>query len=337
MEETQKPERKKVILSGIQPTGVFTLGNYIGAIRNWEHMQEEFQCAYFIADLHALTVRQEPAALRKQTLEAFALMLACGIDPEKSLVFVQSHVPTHSELSWILSCYTQFGELSRMTQFKDKSAKHADNVNAGLFSYPVLMAADILLYQPDFVPVGADQKQHLELTRDIAIRFNNLYGNVFNVPEAYIPKTGARVMSLQDPTKKMSKSDTNVNAFVSILDEPSMIVKKFKRAVTDSEAEICYREGKDGINNLMSIYSAITGLSYEQIERDFAGKGYGDFKAAVGEAVAEQLRPIRESFARLMQDKAYLEATYRKGAETAQAISQRTLAKVQKKVGLLGK
>lgn len=275
--------------------------------------------------------------LKKQTLDAFALLLACGIDPEKSLVFIQSHVPTHAELSWILSCYTQFGELSRMTQFKDKSAKNADNVNAGLFTYPALMAADILLYQPDFVPVGADQKQHLEITRDIAIRFNNLYGNVFNIPEAYIPKTGARVMSLQDPFKKMSKSDTNANASVFILDDPNVIVKKFKRAVTDSEAEVCYREGKDGINNLMSIYSAVTGLSNEQIANDFAGKGYGDFKTAVGEAVAEELRPIRENFARFIQDKAYLEATYRKGAEKAAAISSRTLQKVQKKVGLLGK
>jgi len=335
--ENIQAERKKVMLSGIQPTGVFTLGNYIGAVRNWGKTQEEYQCAYFIADLHALTVRQDPKMLKKQTLDAFALLLACGIDPDKSLVFIQSHVPTHAELSWILSCFTQFGELSRMTQFKDKSAKNADNVNAGLFTYPALMAADILLYQPDFVPVGADQKQHLEITRDIAIRFNNLYGNVFNVPEAYIPKTGARVMSLQDPTKKMSKSDTNANASVFILDEPNVIVKKFKRAVTDSEAEICYREGKDGINNLMSIYSAITGLSNEQITDDFAGKGYGDFKTAVGEAVAEELRPIRENFARLTQDKAYLEETYRKGAEKAAAISARTLQKVQKKVGLLGK
>lgn len=337
MEDTQKPERKKRILSGIQPTGVFTLGNYIGAVRNWGKMQQDFESAFFIADLHALTVRQEPAALRKQTLEAFALLLACGVDPQKSLVFIQSHVPTHSELSWILSCYTQFGELSRMTQFKDKSAKHADNVNAGLFTYPDLMAADILLYQPDFVPVGADQKQHLEITRDVAVRFNNLYGNVFTVPEAYIPKTGARIMSLQEPTKKMSKSDTNVNGFVSILDDPGVIVKKFKRAVTDSEAVVCHREGKDGINNLMTIYAAVTGLSFEQIEQDFGGKGYGDFKAAVGEAVAEEFRPIREKFARLMQDKAYLETVYRKGAETAAAVSSRTLTKVQKKIGLLAK
>ena len=337
MEETAKTERKKVILSGIQPTGVFTLGNYIGAIRNWDKMQEDYQCAYFIADLHALTVRQEPATLRRQTLEAFALLLACGIDPQKSLVFIQSHVHTHSELAWILSCYTQFGELSRMTQFKDKSARHADNVNAGLFLYPTLMAADILLYQPDFVPVGIDQKQHLEIARDIASRFNSIYGNVFRIPDAYIPKTGAKVMSLQEPTKKMSKSDTNINAFISILDSPEVIIKKFKRAVTDSEAEVCYRDGKDGINNLMSIYSVITGQSYQQITDEFAGKGYGDFKTAVGEAVAEQLRPIREGFARFMQEKAYLEEVYKKGAETALTISGRTLAKVQKKIGLYAK
>ena len=270
-------------------------------------------------------------------MEAFALLLACGIDPEKSLVFVQSHVPGHAEMGWILDCYAQFGELSRMTQFKDKSARHADNVNAGLFTYPVLMAGDILLYQPDFVPVGADQKQHLEFTRDIATRFNNMYGNVFRIPEPYIPKTGARVMSLQDPLKKMSKSDENVNGFVSILDDPAVIVNKFKRAVTDSEREVVYREGKDGINNLMTIYSVITGQSFEQIEKDFEGKGYGDFKLAVGEAVAEQLRPIREEFARISKDKAYLEENYRKGAEKATAISERTLSKVKKKVGLLAR
>lgn len=337
MEETVKKERKKVILSGIQPTGTFTLGNYIGAIRNWDKMQEEYNCAYFIADLHSLTVRQDPAALRKQTMEAFALLLACGIDPQKSLVFVQSHVPSHAEIAWILSCYAQFGELSRMTQFKDKSSKHADNVNAGLFTYPVLMAGDILLYQPDFVPVGADQKQHLEFTRDIVTRFNNAYGNVFRMPEAYIPKAGARVMSLQDPLKKMSKSDENINGFISILDDPAVIVNKFKRAVTDSEKEVVYREGKDGINNLMTIYSVITEQSIEQVEKEFEGKGYGDFKLAVGEAVAEKLRPIRENFASIIKDKAYLEENYRKGAETATAISERTLSKVKKKVGLLAK
>ncbi|MBP3751424.1 MAG: tryptophan--tRNA ligase [Pyramidobacter sp.] len=332
-----KPERKKIMLSGIQPTGTFTLGNYLGAVRNWRQTQEDFQCAYFIADLHSLTVRQEPAKLRKQSIDAFALLLACGIDPAKSLVFIQSHVHAHAELGWILACYSMFGDLSRMTQFKDKSAKHADNVNAGLFTYPALMAADILLYQPDYVPVGEDQRQHLEFTRDVAVRMNSIYGSVFRVPDAYIVKAGAKIMSLQEPTKKMSKSDTNVNAFISILDEPNVIVNKFKRAVTDSETSVCYREGKDGINNLMSIYSVITGNTYEQIERDFAGKGYGDFKKAVGECVAEELRPVRERFAELTADKAAIEAIYRKGAETASHVAERTLDKVKKKIGLLAK
>ena len=332
-----KPERKKIMLSGIQPTGTFTLGNYLGAVRNWRQTQEDFQCAYFIADLHSLTVRQEPAKLRKQSLDAFALLLACGIDPQKSLVFVQSHVHAHAELGWILSCYSMFGDLSRMTQFKDKSAKHADNVNAGLFTYPALMAADILLYQPDYVPVGEDQRQHLEFTRDVAVRMNSIYGSVFRVPDAYIVKAGAKIMSLQEPTKKMSKSDTNVNAFISILDEPAVIVNKFKRAVTDSETCVCYREGKDGINNLMSIYSVITSASYEQIEHDFAGKGYGDFKKAVGECVAEELRPVRERFAELTADKAALETVWRKGAETASHVAERTLDKVKKKIGLLAR
>ncbi|MBQ9422928.1 MAG: tryptophan--tRNA ligase [Pyramidobacter sp.] len=332
-----KPERKKIMLSGIQPTGTFTLGNYLGAVRNWRQTQEDFQCAYFIADLHSLTVRQEPAKLRKQSIDAFALLLACGIDPAKSLVFIQSHVHAHAELGWILACYSMFGDLSRMTQFKDKSAKHADNVNAGLFTYPALMAADILLYQPDYVPVGEDQRQHLEFTRDVAVRMNSIYGSVFRVPDAYIVKAGAKIMSLQEPTKKMSKSDTNVNAFISILDEPNVIVNKFKRAVTDSETSVCYREGKDGINNLMSIYSVITGNTYEQIERDFAGKGYGDFKKAVGECVAEELRPVRERFAELTADKAALEAIYRKGADTASHVAERTLDKIKKKIGLLAK
>lgn len=335
MPETQ--EKKQIILSGIQPTGVFTLGNYIGALRNWVNLQEEYNCAYMIADMHALTVRQDPVKLRQQILSAFAVVMACGIDPEKSLLFMQSHVPQHAELNWILACNTQFGELSRMTQFKDKSAKHADNINAGLFTYPSLMAADILLYQANLVPVGADQKQHLELTRDIAIRFNNLYGNTFTVPDGYIPKIGARVMSLADPTKKMSKSDENQNAFVTILDTPETIIKKFKRAVTDSDMEIRYAEGKDGINNLMSIYSAVTGLTYDQIEKDFAGKGYGDFKLAVGEAVAEELRPIRENYARLINDKAYLESCYRAGAEKASALAERTMKKVHRKVGFVAK
>ena len=333
MEESGKKE-KQTILSGIQPTGVFTLGNYIGAIRNWGKMQEEYDCAYFVADLHSLTVRQDPAALRKQSLDAFALLLSCGIDPEKSLIFIQSHVPAHAELSWILSCYTQFGELSRMTQFKDKSAKHADNVNAGLFTYPALMAADILLYQADLVPVGADQKQHLEFTRDVATRFNNLHGGAFKIPEPYISQTGAKIMSLQEPTKKMSKSDENKNAFITILDEPNVIINKFKRAVTDSEKEVCFREGKDGINNLITIYSILTGKTVAQVEQEFAGKGYGDFKLAVGEVVADKLAPVRENFKRYSADRAYLEQVYRAGADRAAAISARTLAKVKKKVGL---
>lgn len=335
MEEAKVQERKKTMLSGIQPTGVFTLGNYLGAVRNWRETQEKFQCAYFIADLHSLTVRIEPAQRRKQSLEAFALVMACGIDPEKSLLFVQSHVHAHAEMGWILACYSMFGDLSRMTQFKDKAAKNADNINAGLFTYPALMAGDILLYQADYVPVGEDQRQHLEFTRDVAERFNGLYGNVFRVPDAYITKSGARIMSLQEPTKKMSKSDTNVNAFISILDEPNVIINKFKRAVTDSETTVCFREGKDGINNLMSIYSTITGAALEKIEGDFAGKGYGDFKSAVGEVVVEELRPVRERFKTLMADKAELERIYRLGAERASHIAQRTLDKVKKKVGLL--
>lgn len=333
----QNGERKKVIFSGIQPTGTFTLGNYIGALKNWVKLQDNYNCVYSVVNLHAITVRQDPVQLKKNTLSAYALLLACGIDPEKSIVFIQSHVPAHAELAWVLDCHTQFGELSRMTQFKDKSARYADNINAGLFTYPSLMAADILLYQADLVPVGADQKQHLELTRDVANRFNNLYGNTFRIPEPYIPKAeqGARIMSLQDPTKKMSKSDPNPKAFISILDKPETIVKKFRSAVTDSETEVCYREGKDGINNLMGIYSVVTGKSMDEITREFAGKGYGDFKTAVGEAVAEELRPIQERYEQLMNQKDYLEQCYRLGAEKARSISARTLQKVYKKVGFL--
>lgn len=333
--ENAKPEKKQVMLSGIQPTGVFTLGNYIGAVKNWGKSQDEYNCIYFIANMHAITVRQDPAQLKKQTLDCVALLLACGIDPERSLLFIQSHVPAHAELNWVLSCYTQFGELSRMTQFKDKSAKHKDNVNAGLFTYPALQAADILLYQPSYVPIGADQKQHLEITRDIAIRFNNTHGNVFTVPEPYIQKTGARVMSLADPLKKMSKSDDNPNSYISILDEPNTIIKKFKRAVTDSETEIVFREGKDGVNNLMTIYSVITGKTLEEIQNEFAGKGYGDFKTKVGEAVAQELSPVRESYKKLSADKSYLQQCYRDGAERASRIAERTLQKVYKKVGFL--
>ena len=326
---------KKIILSGIQPTGVFTLGNYIGAVRNWGRMQDEFDCAYFIADLHSLTVYQEPAKLRKQTWDAFALLLACGIDPEKSLLFIQSQVNTHAQLSWIMSNVTQFGELGRMTQFKDKSARHPDNINAGLFTYPVLMACDILLYQADMVPVGADQKQHLEFTRDIAMRFNSRYGETFKIPEPYIPQAGARVMSLQDPTKKMSKSDENANAYISILDDRAVIMNKFKRAVTDSETEIVYREGKDGVNNLITIYSVLTGKTVAEVESEFAGKGYGEFKPAVGEVVADALAPIRENFAKYSKDKAELERLASAGAERAYSISIRTLKKAMRKVGLV--
>lgn len=331
----QQNERKPIIFSGIQPTGVPTLGNYLGALRNWGKLQDDYDCVYCIVDEHSLTVRQDPTALRKQILESYALILACGIDPQKSVAYIQSHVPAHAQLSWILSCYTQFGELSRMTQFKDKSAKHPDNVNAGLFTYPVLMAADILLYQTDLVPVGADQKQHLEIARDIAVRFNNVHGNVFKVPEPYIPKTGARIMSLADPSKKMSKSDENVNGFISVLDKPETIVKKFKRAVTDSDMSVCYAEGKDGINNLMTIYSSVTGADFAAIEREFDGKGYGYFKEQVGNAVAETLRPIQEEYARLLGDKAYLKACYAEGAARANRLAMRTLSKVYKKVGFL--
>lgn len=327
--------KKKIVFSAIQPSGTITLGNYLGAVRNWAAMQDEFNCIYALADLHTITVRQEPAVFRKNIADAYASILACGIDPEKSLFFIQSHVTTHAQLAWVLNCYTQFGELSRMTQFKDKSAKHADNVNAGLFTYPTLMAADILLYQADMVPVGADQKQHLELSRNIAERFNGMYGNVFKVPDPYIPTNGARVMSLQDPRKKMSKSDENVNACITLMDSPDVIMKKFKRAVTDSEARVAYGPEKLGINNLMSIYSTITGKSFEEIENEFDGKGYGDFKTAVGEAVVEELRPVRERYERYIADKAFMQECYSKSAETAQKFSQRTLDKAMKKIGFV--
>ena len=326
-----------MIFSAIQPSGTITLGNYLGAIKNWVALQDEYRCIFALADLHTITVRQEPAKFRQNAMQAYALLLACGIDLEKSLFFIQSHVHTHAELAWVLNCYTQFGELSRMTQFKDKSATHADNVNAGLFTYPSLMAADILLYQADLVPVGADQKQHLELTRNIATRFNGIYGNTFQVPDPYIPKTGARIMSLQDPTRKMSKSDETVNAWIAVLDKPADIMRKFKRAVTDSEARVHYAEGKDGINNLMGIYSTMTGKTYEEIEREFDGKGYGDFKVAVAESVIENLRPVQERYQQLIQDKAYLEKCYTESAQIALKISQRTLDKAMKKIGFIKK
>ncbi len=328
-------DEKKRVLSCIQPSGMLTLGNYLGALKNWKDMSSDYDCLFAVADLHAITVRQEPAKFRKQILETFALLLALGLDPEKNILFLQSNVSMHTELAWVLSCYTQFGELSRMTQFKDKSQKHADNVNLGLFAYPTLMAADILLYAADLVPVGADQKQHLEITRDIATRFNNLYGDVLKVPEPFIGKAGAKIMSLQDPTKKMSKSDENENAYVAILDEPEVIMRKFKRAVTDSESRVVFAEGKDGINNLITIYSATTGKTIPEIEKEFEGKGYGDFKVAVANAVIEELTPIRENFNRLMQNKEELERIYREGAEKAEKIAVKTLGKVMKKVGFI--
>jgi tryptophanyl-tRNA synthetase len=337
MAEEIKQERKKRSLSLIQPTSIPTLGNYLGAMKGWPKFQEDFDTIFGIADLHSITVRQEPAKLRQQTTQLYAMLMAIGLDPQKSILFIQSHVPAHSQLAWLLNCYTQFGELSRMTQFKDKSQQHSDNVNAGLFTYPSLMAADILLYQADVVPVGADQKQHLEITRDIAERFNGIYGNVFTVPEPYIPKTGARVMSLQDPTSKMSKSDPNPKGTVYLTDEPSVIMKKFKSAVTDSEMSVHYGEGKDGINNLMTIYSAVTGDSLETIEHDFAGKGYGDFKKAVGEAVVAELEPVQKKYNALLQDKAYLADCWTNGADIATKVSARTLNKVMKKIGFVMK
>lgn len=331
----ETPERKKRILSCIQSSGMPTLGNYLGALKNWKLLSEEFDCAFAVADLHAITVRQEPAKLRKQIMEMFALLLAIGLDPQESIVFIQSHVPAHSQLAWVLNCYTQFGEMSRMTQFKDKAASHADNVNVGLFTYPVLMAADILLYQADLVPVGADQKQHLEIARDIASRFNSVNGKTFTIPEPYIGKSGARVMSLQDPTKKMSKSDPNPKAYVSVFDAPETIMKKIRSAVTDSEGGVYYGEGKEGINNLMEIYSCCTGLTFDQITSDFEGKGYGDFKKAVGEAVAEELRPVREKYEELMKNPDYLKEIAALGAQKANRVADRTLSKVMKKCGFV--
>jgi len=334
--ENQIPERKKIVLSCIQPTGTPTLGNYLGALKNWKNMCEDYDCLYGVADLHSITVptfRENPAQLKKNTLELYALLLALGIDPEKNIVFVQSHVPTHAQLGWILNCYTQFGEAARMTQFKEKSQKLEGNISVGLFDYPVLMAADILVYGADFVPIGADQKQHLELARNIVDRFNAIYGNVFKMPEPFIGKAGAKICSLQDPTHKMSKSDDNPKSYISMLDEPNVIMKKIKSAVTDSEACVKYAEGKDGINNLMTIYSCCTGKSFEEIEKEFEGKGYGDFKTAVGQAVIDELAPVQARYKELINDKKYLEECMKKGADLATRISQRTLDKVMKKVG----
>ncbi len=335
MEEIKE---KKRMLSGIKPSGDLTLGSYLGAIKNWAERSEEYDCFYFMADLHAITVRQNPADLRRRTLEQLAQYIACGLDPEKNTLFIQSHVRQHAELGWVLNCYTMFGELSRMTQFKDKSAKNADNINGGLFTYPSLMAADILLYQPDYVPVGEDQKQHVELCHTIARRFNGVYGDVFKLPEPFVPKVGARVMSLTNPGAKMSKSENEDTGRVLVMDTPETIMRQFKRAITDSDTENCVhydKENKPGVSNLMTIYSACTGKSYQEIEAEFAGCGYGKFKPAVGEAVVETLRPIREEATRIMKDKAYLEQVYRDGAEKAGYVAEKTLRKVYKKVGFV--
>ena len=331
--ENQTPERRQRVLSAIQPTAIPTLGNYLGALRNWKAMSDDYDCVYAVADLHAITVRQDPATLRRQTMEAFALLLSIGLDPEKNVVFVQSHVNTHAQLAWILDCYTYMGELSRMTQFKDKSQKNADNINAGLFTYPSLMAADILLYQTELVPVGIDQKQHLELARNVAERFNGIYGDTFVVPDGYINTSGAKINSLAEPDKKMSKSDSNENAVVRILDGRDVIIKKFKRAVTDSGAEVRRADDKPGVSNLMTIYSAFTGKSDEEIEREFEGRGYGDFKLAVGEACADALAPVQAEYERLLADRAYLESVMRAGAEDAAYAASRTMSKVNRRIG----
>lgn len=324
---------KKVLFSGMQATGNLTLGNYLGALKNWVTLSDEYECFYSVVDMHSITVRQDPATLRKRARALLILYIAAGLDPKKNCIYYQSHVSGHAELAWILNCFTYMGELNRMTQFKDKAAKHADNINAGLFTYPVLMAADILLYQADVVPVGVDQKQHLEITRDIAERFNNIYGDVFTIPEAYIGKVGAKIMSLQDPVKKMSKSDENPNASIYLMDDPDTIMRKCKRAVTDSEAQILYRDEQPGVKNLINIYSACTGKTPEEVVKEFDGKGYGDFKVAVGESVVSVLKPLQEEAARLTKDKAYIDGIIKENAEKAGYYANKTLRKVQKKVG----
>lgn len=326
-------EEKKVLFSGMQATGNLTLGNYLGALKNWVSMNEDYECYYCVVDEHSITVRQNPAELRQRARALLTLYIAAGLDPEKNCIYYQSHVSGHAELAWILNCYTYMGELQRMTQFKDKSAKHADNINAGLFTYPVLMAADILLFQADVVPVGIDQMQHLELTRDIAQRFNGIYGDVFKIPEAYLGKVGAKIMSLQDPTKKMSKSDENLNASIYLMDDPDTIIRKFKRAVTDSDNEIRYATEKPGISNLIDIYRATTGKSVEEVEKEFAGKGYGDFKLAVGESVVDVLKPLQDRVAELSKDKAYIDSIIKNNGERANYVATKTLRKVQKKIG----
>lgn len=324
---------KKVLFSGMQATGTLTLGNYLGALKNWVTLSEEYECFYSVVDLHSITVRQDPAELRKRARALLTLYIAAGLDPDKNCIYYQSHVSGHAELAWILNCFTYMGELNRMTQFKDKSAKHADNINAGLFTYPVLMAADILLYQADVVPVGIDQMQHLEITRDIAQRFNSIYGDVFTVPEPYIGKVGAKIMSLQDPSKKMSKSDENPNASIYLMDPPDVIMKKCRRAVTDSEGQVRYRDEQPGIKNLLDIYAACTGKKPEEAEKEFASKGYGDFKEAVGESVISILKPVQERVKELSNDKAYIDGVIKNNAGKAEYAAARTLRKVQKKVG----
>jgi len=324
---------KKVLFSGMQATGNLTLGNYLGALKNWVKLSDEYECFYSVVDMHSITVRQDPAELRKRARALLTLYIAAGLDPEKNCIYYQSHCSGHAELAWILNCFTYMGELNRMTQFKDKSAKHADNINAGLFTYPVLMAADILLYQADVVPVGIDQMQHLELTRDLAQRFNSVYGDVFTVPEAYIGKQGAKIMSLQDPTKKMSKSDENPNASIYLMDDPDTIMRKCKRAVTDSEARIAYRDEQPGVKNLIDIYATCMNMTPSEVEMEFDGKGYGDFKVAVGEAVISVLKPLQDRCAELTQDKAYIDRIIKENGEKAQYFANKTLRKVQKKVG----
>ena len=330
-------DEKKTILSGIQPSGILTIGNYLGAIKNFGKMQEDFDCIYMLADLHTLTVKQEPAKLRANTYELIALYMACGLNPDKSVLFLQSHVHQHAELTWVLNTITYPGELSRMTQFKDKSLSHADNVNMGLMDYPVLMAADILLYQADVVPIGVDQKQHLELARDLAERFNSRYSETFKVPEPYISKLGAKIYSLQDPTKKMSKSDSNENSFISMSDDKDAIIRKFKRAVTDSDNKIVMSEEKAGISNLITIYSLFSGKSIEETEKEFENKMYSDFKLAVGELVADKLKPIQDEKNKILSDKAYIDKVLAEGADKASYLAEKTLRKVYKKIGLLPK
>ncbi len=327
---------RPVSYSGVQPSGNLTIGNYLGAIKNFQSYSEKYKCFYCVVDQHAITVRQVPAELRRRTYETLALYIACGLDPEKNTLYVQSHVPAHTEMAWLLNCFTMFGELSRMTQFKDKSQKHADNINAGLFTYPVLMAADILLYQTDVVPIGADQKQHLELARNIVDRFNQIYPDTFTMPEPIIPTSGAKIMSLAEPTQKMSKSDENENAVVRILDAPDVIMRKFKRAVTDSDASIVFDpENKPGVSNLLTIYSCFSGKTIEEAEREFEGKGYGDFKTAVGQVCCDKLIPVQEEFRRILADKAYLEEVMKKGADEASYYARKTLSKVKRKLGFV--